>query len=499
MRPTFHVITNVWGKHHTSLFLDLTLPNVLSAGNLPALVRRGEVIYRFFTTPSSRAQIEASKIGQQLASTCQVEFATPLGDRTPDSIWHIHWFHRAAAEAKLAGSIAVFVPPDTLWTDGAFEHMAEHIESGKRAIACPFILVTSDTCISEAQQRFLDPTTGILTIPPSEMWPFVRRHIHPNHALAIPNSPHARPVSEAYWPAGAEGTLNLHAFRDLMAFDAQRCPLTFFCFADGPEDVDGIHFATEYADMLMLSVDPIGKYLENYILDHSATPFDVSRTTLHPLNDTKQTRLFLSKPVSVYSSKPNTSSWRRGERLTKALARDIRVGRMAMLICRELLEHGCEQMADLISVALMETNLSHRWRTEVPLTVFATRDRAFSAKQRNSLVYLMKPGREWELRNMVLDHVLEGSLQLGSARLTLSGTPVRLNIGNAERKLNDITITTGPINLDGAELYILDGVIAKSLMSLPPPPGLTGIKRSISSAVRRAISSGIRFLGRNST
>jgi hypothetical protein len=37
MRPLFHVVSNVWGDSHVDLFLDLTLPNVLSPGNLPAL------------------------------------------------------------------------------------------------------------------------------------------------------------------------------------------------------------------------------------------------------------------------------------------------------------------------------------------------------------------------------------------------------------------------------------------------------------------------------
>jgi hypothetical protein len=130
-RPTFHVTTNVWGAHHTELFINLTLPNVLSPRNLPALAQQGDVRYRIFTTPSSKDKIQTSKVGQQLASLLNVEFLTPL-DRTPESIWHIHWFHRAAAEAKVAGASVIFVPPDTLWTDGAFQHIGEHIAAGKR-------------------------------------------------------------------------------------------------------------------------------------------------------------------------------------------------------------------------------------------------------------------------------------------------------------------------------------------------------------------------------
>ena len=114
----FHVITNVWGDRHTGIFLRTTLPNVLSAGNLPALAAAHKVRYRIYTTPADRAQIEASTAGQSLASLVEVEFVTPRGDRAPDVSYHVHWFHRTAAEAKRDGAIAVFVPPDTLWSEG---------------------------------------------------------------------------------------------------------------------------------------------------------------------------------------------------------------------------------------------------------------------------------------------------------------------------------------------------------------------------------------------
>ena len=102
----FHIITNVWGERHVDLYLDLTLPNVLSPGNLPALARRHDIVYRFFTTPEARAQIERSMLFARLADTCTVEFLTPLGQKTPDVSWHVHWFHRSAAEAKAAGPMA---------------------------------------------------------------------------------------------------------------------------------------------------------------------------------------------------------------------------------------------------------------------------------------------------------------------------------------------------------------------------------------------------------
>jgi uncharacterized surface protein with fasciclin (FAS1) repeats len=469
-RPTFHVTTNVWGAHHTELFINLTLPNVLSKRNLPALAQQGDVHYRIFTTPSSKDQIQASKAGQQLAALLQVEFLTPLGDRAPASIWHIHWFHRAAAEAKIAGAVAIFVPPDTLWTDGALQSIGEHMAAGKRGVACPFVLVTSDTCIADARTRFLDPDVGTLTIAPDELWPLARRHMHPNQALAMPGSPHSRPVFEMHWPVRSNGMVSSYAIRELVAFDPRRCPITHFWYADGPEDADGIHFASDPADMFMLSVDPIEKYMQNYILDHSAQPLDIARTTIHPLNNTKQTRVFLSRQVKIHQGDTPGFPWRRRERLARAAARDIRVGRAAMLICTQLVDHGCTHMADLLSTALVETSLSRRWRKEVPLTVFAARDSAFSRTARLSLLEFLRCGRERELLKVILDHVVEGHLNDKMAGSTLAGTPVRLGTGRATRTFNGANIVFGPIDLEGVDLYILDGVAADSLASLAHGP-----------------------------
>jgi uncharacterized surface protein with fasciclin (FAS1) repeats len=220
----------------------------------------------------------------------------------------------------------------------------------------------------------------------------------------------------------------------------------------------------------MLSVDPIEKYIQNYILDHSAQPFDIARTTVHPLNNTKQTRVFLSRPVKVHSGTTTGFSWRRREYLAQAAARDVRVGRAGMLICGKLVDHGCTQMADLLSTALAETSLSRRWRKEVPLSVFATRDSAFSSGQRRSLFGLLQCGREHELLKVILDHVAVGRLNNEIERCTLAGTVIRLNTVGTNRTLNEANIVCGPIDLEGVELYILDGVAANSLAPLALGP-----------------------------
>lgn len=490
----FHIITNVWGERHVDLFLDLTLPNVLSPGNLPALARRHDVIYRFFTTPEARAQIERSTLLARLVDTCTVEFLTPLGQKTPDVSWHVHWFHRSAAEAKAAGAMAVFVPPDTLWTEGAFERIGEVLAAGSKGVACPFVLVVSETLVSDARTRFLDEPTGAIVVPPAQMWSLVHRHMHPLQALAIPGAPHARPAFELHWPVGREGMISRYAVRELAAFDPARCPISFLWNADGPEDLDGIHFVTDSDEMLMLSVDPLTKYFVNYIVDHSCDGFDLARTTRHPLNETRQTRVFATRSVSVHGPGRRSRDWNRTEAKAIAAARDLRVGRAAMLLHEALTANGAGIMAGLMSVALLDTHFARRWRWEPPVSVIVPVDAAFSAVQRASSLALAGAGRARDLVAVLLDHVVIGRLATDAPAATLGGTTVERRVDGKAERINRAAVKAGPIELEQLELYLIDTVLSPRLGAEPAsaiPARIKGVG-GLWSALSRRIGRSVR-------
>jgi hypothetical protein len=463
----FHIITNVWGERHVDLYLDLTLPNVLSSGNLPVLARRHDVVYRFFTTPEARAQIERSMLFGRLADTCAIEFLTPLGQRTPDVSWHVHWFHRSAAEAKAAGAMAVFVPPDTLWTEGAFARIGDLLAAGRKGVACPFVLVVGETLVPAARSRFLDRATGTIAVPPAQMWSLVQRHMHPLHALAIPGAPHARPAFELHWPVGPEGMISRYAVRELTAFDPARCPISFLWNADGPEDLEGVHFVTESDEMLMLSVDPLTKYFVNYIVDHSCDGFDLARTTRHPLNETRQTRVFATRSVNIHGPEGRSRCWSRAEAKAAAAARDLRVGRAAMLLHAALTLNGAGIMAGLLSVALLDTHFARRWRAELPLSVIAPVDAAFNAAQRASSLALAGPGRARDLIAALFDNVVIGRLTSGVPAATLGGTTVERRVDGGAERINQAAVKAGPIELEGLELYLVDTVLSPLLVAEP--------------------------------
>lgn len=473
-----HIITIVWGEHHARLFLDLTLPNVLSPGNLPALCREHDVTYRFFTTPETRDLIAGSPGGRALASHCSIEYETPLGDRRPDVSWHVHWFHRSAAEGKRRGAAVVFVPPDTLWSDGAFARMGELLDAGKTGIACPFVIVSAETCGPEVLERFRDPSGEALIIGYADMADLVNRHMHPLQVLGMAGGPHARPAFEIHYPVAGHGLISRYAVRELVAFDPARCPISFLWYADTPQAPDAIHFAAGPEEMLMLSVDPLSKYFQNYIVDHGCSGLDLARTTRHPLNDTPFTRLFAEQTVEIGEPVAQGTNWRRARLRAMAAQRDILVGRIAMLVYEALMANGAERAAGLLSAAIFDSPLLRRWRTPLPVTIIAPVDAAFRQSSFAAIPGLSMPTGSRHLADFVRAHVMPSELPTEAGTvLCVDGYEIQVSNKGDQRMIGDARILDGPLGLEGVELYLVDRQIRPDLEFLPPVPRLRWLDR----------------------
>jgi hypothetical protein len=406
----FHLITNVWGEQHTDLFLSMTLPNILSKGNLPALASLHKVIYRIHTTPGDQERIKLSIAGKLLAKLVTVEFLTPLGDRAPDVSYHVHWFQKTAAEAKKSGAVAVFIPPDTLWSDGSLRRCGEIMSSGYKAIAAPFLQVSLETCLPDAIARYSSSEGQVITISPENLTELACKHLHPLSALTLPKSPHGRPALELNWPVGNQGFVSRFAVRELFAFDPRRCPITFLWYAEGNEDQNGIYFGKGPHDIAMLSVDPLHKYLNNYIVDHAITVSDLVRSTLHPWNDTQQTKTFARKPVYWRKQEESSSTWRRVRHASDQAMRELEVRRVAQRLWKRLQEINCKRTAGIIALALEATDFAKLWRKDSPLTLLIPSDKAYDFNVYKNIEGLLEFGNEALLVHFLRSHIIIGNI-----------------------------------------------------------------------------------------
>jgi hypothetical protein len=456
----FHLVTNVWGVRHTDLFLEMTLPNLLSDGNLPALASVHRVVYRIHTTLKDMERIKVSASGKMLAKLVPVEFVTPLGDRTPDVTYHVHWFHKTAAEAKIRGAVVCFIPPDTLWSDGSLRRCGEIMISGYKAIAVPFLQVVMETCLPDVKARFKSTENGTITIPQMKLAELGRSHLHPLTTLALPNSPHGRPALDFYWPVGKEGFISRFGVRELFAFDPRRCQITFLWYAGGKEDQTGIYFGEGSHDIAMLSVDPLHKYFDNYILEHTNTPGDIVRSTLHPLNDTKQTSTFVKRAIYWRISSNNLAAWRQAKYDSDKVMREVEIRRIMHRIWSVLNISGCKQIARILALVLGATNFSEVWRQNLPLTIFITSDEAYFGDIAERIQSWLLPGKEDLLIKFIKRHVITGNI-CGEKNFCISMDGTILNIQKSKASLSVSGFVTKIVNhdIEGLTIFKINGTL----------------------------------------
>jgi len=188
----------------------------------------------------------------------------------------------------------------------------------------------------------------------------------------------------------------------------------------------GIYFSVGSNDMAMLSVDPLDKYLPIYILDHGVDAADIARSTLHPLNDTRQTRNFVRHAVRWRSRQSHPEIWARVERRSNAAFQPVAAHRVGRRLWALLKRIGCARAAAILAVALSATPLARRWRESGDFTVFAPSDSAFNHTSLAAINKLLEAGNEAALMRFVRAHAAPGIAGPPPA-ISSVGPPLRLD------------------------------------------------------------------------
>lgn len=155
MAQPLTLILPLWGEKYVALWRDISLPSFLAPGNLPALARRfDDIKFRIYTSAEDWPAIEAAKA--ELYPFCQVE-AYCIGPRsgiaaacdTGTMMTKLHQMGYVEAFCEKRGIL--YLVGDSLFSDGLYETVGRHIESGVDAV------VTQGTGIREETARLLAP------------------------------------------------------------------------------------------------------------------------------------------------------------------------------------------------------------------------------------------------------------------------------------------------------------------------------------------------------
>ncbi len=205
----YHIITIVWGKEFTDLFASIVLPNLLSEGNLPAFGKEGAV-FRIFSTPEYRTVIERSQAYKKLAGLMPVEFID-IGDmgRSAKKYDLISDCHKKAIDHALERSASlIFLPPDQIYSDGAFAEVKKMAEAGYKAMLVSSIRVEKEAVVPLLLRGHFSSSDDVISIKPRDL---MRCAIENPHAivrelvwggLRLSHWP-----SHIYFPAKGEGMI----------------------------------------------------------------------------------------------------------------------------------------------------------------------------------------------------------------------------------------------------------------------------------------------------
>ena len=199
----FHVTTVVWGREFCELFLDVCVPNQMTAGNLGALPAGSR--YRVFTSAEDRKFLQSSSalraIGDRIPVDIIVEplLSTSIGTQfTRMTACHA----TAIRDASESGAALIFLSPDIVLSEGTLAAVVRSRERGHRAVVCPGLRVDRDAFRAALASRGADPLSSreLVSLALDHLHPFTRAHM-------IDGVPGARRPIGVYWDVPGDGIL----------------------------------------------------------------------------------------------------------------------------------------------------------------------------------------------------------------------------------------------------------------------------------------------------
>jgi hypothetical protein len=174
----FIMSTPVWGAGHLGLFLNVCLPSLLAAGNLPSFAPHPQNRYLIYTRSEDELELKAAPTFQLLSEIIAVEVRLIEEEITEPhrtmSNCHIDSIRRADE----VGGAAIFLPPDCVWSENSMVALERIARSGKSVVHMSGIRLDRDGVIPEFASRYSNDGT-VLSLRPRELVSIGMRHLHP--------------------------------------------------------------------------------------------------------------------------------------------------------------------------------------------------------------------------------------------------------------------------------------------------------------------------------
>jgi hypothetical protein len=433
----FHFSTVVWGPWHTGVFLEVNLPSLLAPGNLEAFAARHEVTYRIFTSRADVERIKSTAAFERASKIVPFEFIECPVEDTDDPIGthHLLW-RRSIIEAEDAGAMVLFVPPDVIWANGSFGHVAELAARGKRAIFITYMRVIAETCVPETRRRHLSADGAVLDASADELTTLLMEHIHPLTLTYLHDSPNF-PIHPEFilWSVPGEGFLMRVLVREMFCYDPALIDLNQQALPAHPIDPELIHYINDSDDLFSLSLAPLKKDVEWYADRRPLSTLRLASWWLtydSPAND-----IVVAHRFYMHVGPRTPSKWRPVELQSDALIRRT-IGTREILRTIGALADDFSYARQVLSLALAATKLPWMISRTVPVTLLLPTNTAVLRWIFEGGEDLLREPRGSKLVRLILGHVVIGRVpQAGDAVLTTVGGGKRRLTWRGERPFID--------------------------------------------------------------
>lgn len=448
----FDLVIAVWGPWHLDALNRAMFPSLLAPGNISALSAPHECRIRLFTTETSAARLKALPVFHRVSERTEVELKVGGAGDSVSSDFHIAWWQQAVEEARTDGAIVVSAHPDVMWSRNSFATMVKEFEAGRKAVVVPNIRVVADTFLPAVEALTKD---CVLDIGGRDAAALALRHLHPLSAAELAGQADNVTATTMQWPVQGQGLVLRHASRPAIAADPRRCSLDMEFYVRDVSDRNEVYNLTDVSEMLMLSIAPMYKDAGLLEFETSMTPLHLARWCAHPQNDTPLAAAYGRDPLLLPIDPAASAHLVRGSAIGDDFMARVERLMPATKIFHALMAAGCKRSAELLALALHETDPMDWPPLTGAATVLALDDSAF-AQLGDEPTTLVQPGREGELVRFIARFVLAGRIDLAKsgAAQTLAGTSVM------------VEAKSGATLIDGRAVR----------QSLEPLPGVTLLK-----------------------
>jgi hypothetical protein len=183
MKESARLIIPLWGEVYAQKLVSITLPALLSPGNLPALAEAFDVEVVLVTEARLVDRIRQAPSFRSLSKVCRIRFVslddllTGLSGDYGVVLTYALFRGFTDLGAQMTQTYLLFLNADFIVCDGALRHLAKLMQEGKRVIHAPSFRVVLEDVWPQLQAR-VDASTAVLCVAPREMVKLALRHKH---------------------------------------------------------------------------------------------------------------------------------------------------------------------------------------------------------------------------------------------------------------------------------------------------------------------------------